>query len=155
MLQDKYGFLWVGTTDGLNRYDGYKFKVYKTVPGNSSSLIDNDIWEIAQDSKGNIWVAANEGISVFDRKNEKFTNYSVDSLLLSRSSANLPKVISVFVDSNGDIWAGTIGTGIIKFNKEKNEFRNVELSVESADHSRRHSETLEEVKFLLPIIKTA
>ena len=52
-----------------------KFKVYKNVPGNPNSLVDNNIWEVVEDKNGNIWVSTTEGISVFDRVQEKFTNF--------------------------------------------------------------------------------
>ena len=49
IFQDKYGFLWFGTTDGLNRYDGYEFKVYKNIPGDSTSLPSSNIFLVTED----------------------------------------------------------------------------------------------------------
>ena len=65
--QDKYGILWVGTEDGLNRYDGYKFKVYKNVPGNDQSLSQNFVAAMFIDQTGLVWIGTNgTGLDMFD-----------------------------------------------------------------------------------------
>ncbi len=56
ICEDKYGFLWLGTNDGLSRYDGYEFKVYKNNPSDSTSLPGNTINTICEDNNGNLWV---------------------------------------------------------------------------------------------------
>lgn len=121
IIQDKFGFLWIGTNDGLNRYDGYEFKVYKNVPGNSSTLINNEIWDIAEDKKGNLWIATRDGVSYFDRLQNKFRNYDLDSLTIGKPE-QFPKSISAHVDKNGQVWIGSIWGGILKYNPEINEF---------------------------------
>src|SRR5215212_141448 len=55
VLQDKRGFMWFGTRDGLNKYDGYKFTVYKVDEANKNSISDNTIYDIAEDPDGNLW----------------------------------------------------------------------------------------------------
>src|SRR6476620_5729650 len=56
IMQDHYGFLWFATKDGLNRYDGYRFVIYRHNPSDSSSIADNYIETIFEDSKGRLWV---------------------------------------------------------------------------------------------------
>ena len=56
IIEDKYGFLWLGTNDGLSRYDGYEFKVYKNNPSDSTSLPGNSIRTISEDNAGNLWI---------------------------------------------------------------------------------------------------
>src|SRR5262245_2971247 len=56
IVQDKYGFLWFATKDGLNKYDGYGFKIYRPDPNDSSSLSDNHIYEMVTDSRGLLWI---------------------------------------------------------------------------------------------------
>ena len=59
ICEDKYGFLWLGTNDGLSRYDGYEFKVYKNNPSDSTSLPGNSIRTISEDNEGNLWIGGN------------------------------------------------------------------------------------------------
>jgi ligand-binding sensor domain-containing protein/signal transduction histidine kinase len=75
ILHDSKGFMWFGTEDGLNRYDGSKFRIFRNIPGDSSSLIGNNIQSLLEDHDGNIWIGTSEGLSRFDRHREKFTMY--------------------------------------------------------------------------------
>ncbi|WP_245898634.1 hybrid sensor histidine kinase/response regulator [Chitinophaga niastensis] len=73
VYQDYKGFMWFGTYDGLNRYDGYKFKIYRNKIGDSTSLIDNGIYTIAGDAHHQLWIGGRKGVSIFNPANEKFT----------------------------------------------------------------------------------
>src|SRR5690606_27434495 len=61
MMQDSKGFIWFATEDGLNRYDGYTFTIYKNNPQDRSSIPDNFIWTIHEDFNGDLWVGTNNG----------------------------------------------------------------------------------------------
>lgn len=124
--QDKYGFLWFGTEDGLNRYDGYGFKIYKSVPGNPKSLIDNNIWDIEEDEAGNLWIATQEGVSFHNRITSEFVNYTLDSLDFERRP-NTPLAADILVTKEGEIFAGTIATGLVKYSREKDRFENIQI----------------------------
>lgn len=104
ILKDQQGFMWFGTREGLNRYDGYQFKIYKyddEVPG---SLHANVIRDLALDAKGNILVATEDGFDQFVRKSDTFIHFSVEG-----------PVNDIFKDSKGNIWLGT-ENGICLFN---------------------------------------
>jgi signal transduction histidine kinase/ligand-binding sensor domain-containing protein len=73
ILHDSKGFMWFGTDDGLNRFDGTQFKVFRNVPGDSSSLMGNNVASILEDENGAIWIGTSEGLCRFDRHQEKFT----------------------------------------------------------------------------------
>jgi len=76
ILQDSRGFLWFGTDDGLNRYDGYTFEVYKNIPGDQTSISSNIITGLIEDFESNIWIATNGGgLNKFDRRTERFERY--------------------------------------------------------------------------------
>ena len=82
-LQDKDGFVWLATPDGLNRYDGYGFKVYQHDPKDPFSLPENFASALAEDDNGNLWVGTNsKGLFLFDRIQERFypVNLPFDSL---------------------------------------------------------------------------
>ena len=68
IFRDKQGFMWFGTYDGLNRYDGYVFKKYNHIIGDTTSLAGNEIRAIAEDNNGKHWIAAETGISVLDEQ---------------------------------------------------------------------------------------
>jgi hypothetical protein len=74
ILQDQKGFMWFGTQDGLNRYDAYKFKVFKLQRGDSTSLPDNNIQTLFQSKDGTIWVGTEGGLSMYNLDFDNFTN---------------------------------------------------------------------------------
>src|SRR5581483_6366062 len=76
IMQDSKGFIWIGTEDGLNRYDGYKFKIFRNDPKDTTTIASNYIQDIKEDKRGNIWIAtANGGLDKFDRKTNIFRHY--------------------------------------------------------------------------------
>ena len=78
ILQDRQGFLWFGTEDRLNRFDGYSFKVFQHDPSDPASLSHNWIWSLYEDRAGTLWVGTyGGGINRFDAATEGFTRYSL------------------------------------------------------------------------------
>lgn len=78
IVQDSLGFMWFGTYEGLNRYDGYNFKVYKVEDEPSNGLSDNFIKDLLVDSKGILWVATADGLNVYNQKKDKFFSFKND-----------------------------------------------------------------------------
>src|SRR5579859_3969314 len=78
IIQDSRGFMWIGTRNGLNRYDGYKFITYRYDSKNPNSVSDNMIIDLAEDGKGNIWIATQNGLNRYDRNTCTFTRYLHD-----------------------------------------------------------------------------
>jgi signal transduction histidine kinase/ligand-binding sensor domain-containing protein len=121
ILQDRKGFIWLGTEDGLNRYDGYDFKVYRNDPDDSGSLSNNYIWSICEDSSGNIWVGTEGGgLNKFDPVSEIFFRYTFNPEDASSLSSNI--VQYVYTDHMDNVWAGTWGSGLNLYNKKNNSF---------------------------------
>lgn len=111
IIQDKHGFMWFGTEDGLNRYDGYSFKVYKHIPGNESSLCNNFITALCLDNEDNIWLGTDgSGACKFDPISEKFKHYVHNPEDSTSIKNNI--IISLLCDHNGNIWFGTWGSGV-------------------------------------------
>lgn len=104
IFKDEQGFLWVGTSNGLNRFDGNAFDNFYNDPADSTSIRGNDIQCIFQDSKKRMWVATNEGISLYNPLMQQFSNYSPDTLVLPYIGTTFPTLCD---DENGNIWVGT------------------------------------------------
>jgi ligand-binding sensor domain-containing protein len=75
IIQDKQGFIWMGTVNGLNRYDGSRFKIFYANMNDSCALPDNRIQRLYEDSKGNLWICTLSGISLYNPVTEKFKNF--------------------------------------------------------------------------------
>lgn len=106
IFQDSKGFVWIGTQDGLTRYDGNKFKVFRHCQTDSTSLSGNNILSITEDILGNVWIGTRKGgVSVYVRKTGSFKTY----LHLPGVDRSLPEndVMGFCVSDNGDVWVKT------------------------------------------------
>lgn len=118
IYQDSSGFMWIGTRDGLNRYDGYKFEVYRHNMGDSISISGNIINDIKEDKDGNIWIATEKGISKYDAQQQIFYNYSLDSTIYRN-----PAVDVIYITRKNIIWIGG-SFGMFSFDTENETFSN-------------------------------
>lgn len=120
ILQDKRGFLWFATEDGLNRYDGYNFRVYRNDPSNELSLSNNRISTILEDKSGRLWIGTKGGgLSRFNKEKETFTNFINDSKDSKSLSDNF--ITTLFEDQSGVILVGT-QSGLNILDPDKNTF---------------------------------
>jgi len=104
IIQDKDGFLWIGTQGGLNRYDGINIKVYRSNPFDSNGLVHNLIQTMYYDEDNHeIWIGTYQGLSRFNIETSVFENYSVEDDGLSN-----PVIVAINKDDKGNIWAGTL-----------------------------------------------
>ncbi len=104
ILQDQDGFLWIGTMDGLNRYDGYEFVTYRHDPDDPQSLSHNFIGTLLEDRSGNLWVGTPRGLNRLDRQNNTFTRYTLESEGVGDEGRY---VLCLHEDSGGLLWVGT------------------------------------------------
>jgi len=118
VIQDHEGFMWIGTTEGLDRYDGFNFFVYRKNPEDSSSLQDNRIRTIFEDHNKNLLIGTQSGLCQYDRDRDEFINYSVAK---SSPLREIDCVISkIAEDSSGNLWLAT-NLGLIFFDRIKNK----------------------------------
>lgn len=108
IIQDDLGFIWFGTQYGLNRYDGYKFKLYVHEPGNDRSAAGTFVRSLFKDRDGVIWVGWNEGLDRFDPRTETFTHYVVER---DERSQRANTVVHISQDRKGMLWLAT-GSGL-------------------------------------------
>jgi PAS domain S-box-containing protein len=120
VFQDSRGYLWIGTQDGLNRYDGYSFKIYKHDPDDPSSLSHNSVLTVAEDKAGTLWIGTwGGGLNRYDPITEKFTRYlhtADDPTSLADNT-----VTSIKDDANGNLWVGTLD-GLDRFDPQTSTF---------------------------------
>jgi signal transduction histidine kinase/ligand-binding sensor domain-containing protein/CheY-like chemotaxis protein len=122
IIQDQSGYMWFGTQDGLNKYDGYKFTIYRHDVNNTNSLSTGNFGKIFQDSSGIFWFGTyGGGIDRFDPKINKFTNFSHKHGDPNSLSNN--QIMFIFEDSYQYKWIGTANGGLNLFNPEKGNFK--------------------------------
>ena len=124
IVQDSRGFMWFGTTKGLNRYDGYDFAIYRHRADDSTSLAGNDALTIYEDREKALWVGTPAGLSRYDRERDAFRNYQV--------VAGDTIQVSAILEAHGTLWLGT-ARGLYKFDRATGkatpygELRNLEI----------------------------
>ena len=115
IIQDHKGFLWVGTDDGLSRYDGYEFEVYRNDPADVESLASNNITALYEDRTQALWIGtAGGGLVQFDRDQETFRRIPLlpkDEL----EQPGQPEIRAIYEDQNAQLWLGTRGRGLYQF----------------------------------------
>lgn len=119
LYQDSKGYIWIGTNDGLDRYNGYEFKKYKKDRTKENSLVGNYIIDITEDTKGNIWVGTTSGLSKIDLYEDTITNYTSNNSNLSNDN-----ICEILVTKDGSILVAT-DDGINLYNEEKNSFTRI------------------------------
>jgi len=105
IFQDSIGFLWIGTRDGLNKYDGYEFSTFRNLPFDSSSISDNFIRVICEGQSGDLWIGTSKGLNRLDRKSGTFKRYVAGGE--DQYSLKEPTVYGIATDTSGDIWVKT------------------------------------------------
>lgn len=117
IFQDSHGFLWFGTQEGLNKYDGQKITIYRNRPSDISSISNDVIRDIKEDRNGDIWVATSGGLNRYISEKNTFERVE----LQDRNNKNIQRLNSLFVDSQGALWVGSDGNGIFKGIIEKSK----------------------------------
>lgn len=120
IIQDRQGFLWFATHDGLNRYDGREFKIYKHDPDDPNSLSHNVLESVIEDRHGILWIGSADGLNRFDPKTGEFTHY--------KGNSGDPKALKgsfvhkVYEDPTGTLWVLTQEGGLNRFDRKSERF---------------------------------
>ncbi len=111
IYQDRKGFIWFGTVDGLNRYDGYSFQHFKHDPFDTTSLSNNEVVSLCEDRNGNLWVGTVSGLSRLDQVTGRFSRYNqlAPKLTGTGKGANNLFVNDIVEDRAGSLWVATWG----------------------------------------------
>ncbi|MBD1393273.1 hybrid sensor histidine kinase/response regulator transcription factor [Mucilaginibacter glaciei] len=115
IYKDEKGFMWFGTTSGLNRYDGRKFKVFKRDVKNPNSLAENHVMQIEEGPGKKLWTFTHSGISIYDPAIERFSNNIAAELARFKIPDN--PIIGIVKDKQGDFWFSTNKRGLYRYNQ--------------------------------------
>lgn len=120
ILQDHKGFMWFGTADGLNQYDGYNFTVYRNTPASKNSISQNYISALAEDNNHNLWIATSGGgLNSLNLETKKFTAYKHNPA--DEQSISGDYIATILLGSDGFLWVAT-NNGLDKFDPSKKIF---------------------------------
>ena len=118
IIQDNLGFMWFGTFDGLNKYDGYSFTIYKSNQNDSTSIKTNSILTIFEDSENLLWIGTDQGICIYDRNKDKFTSFTTPKYPVGIISG---EVGAFAEDKNKNIWIAT-SKGLVLYSRKDKTF---------------------------------
>ncbi len=116
LLQDQNGYIWIGTQNGLNKYDGYSFEVYRSngQTPSENGFVGKTISSLYEDRLGNLWVGTRkQGINFRSKSSDQFISLQSDSAFAAIKGF---EIFDFFEDKTGNIWIGTVGAGILKYN---------------------------------------
>ncbi|PJA09318.1 MAG: hypothetical protein COX70_01955 [Flavobacteriales bacterium CG_4_10_14_0_2_um_filter_32_8] len=122
IIQDRKGLIWLGTQDGLNKYDGYEFSHYKKQAADSNSIPDNNIQSLYEDSKGNIWIGTyGSGVAIYNPITNQFKRINSSNSKLTND------IIMCFKEFNNIMYIGTKRGGLNSYNYEKDIISPIEI----------------------------
>ncbi|PJJ47754.1 sensor histidine kinase [Hymenobacter chitinivorans] len=137
IVQDRRGFLWFGTQDGLSRYDGVEFRVFRNDPQRSGSLSSNFILSLTEDQQGQLWVGTGGGgLCRYNHVTGRFRSFEYEPTDENGLADNFVRV--VYCDRQGRVWAGTEG-GLHRFEPRKNHFQRFVHAASLPENLRRNS----------------
>lgn len=147
VLQDSYGFMWFGTSDGLNRFDGQRFKVYRNDIQDNFSLGNNAVQSLFEDERRNIWIGTTSGIYIYNRTEDQFIHFNKKTDYGVSISSEIKKVIRT---EKGQIWIATLGQGIFIYEpktdklKQHSQYTSFVWDISQDKNHRVYSSSLQE-----------
>lgn len=125
ILQDRKGFMWLGTKDGLNRYDGLSFRKFKHDAANPRSIGNSFITSLYEDFNGNIWVGTDAGVYIYYPEKEAFEEFDCQSLEKTRIERSVSMIAG---DKQGRVWIAVEAQGMFCYDTRQKLLRNYPLS---------------------------
>ena len=133
ILQDRTGFMWLGTQAGLVRFDGYRTRVFRNDPNDAASLVDNYVWASHEDEHGRLWFGTRGGLVRFDEAGQKFIRYALSGP--GERDVRNSAVSSIVGDGKGGLWIGT-GDGLVHLDPASGAVRTLRHDAQDASSLR-------------------
>jgi signal transduction histidine kinase/ligand-binding sensor domain-containing protein/DNA-binding response OmpR family regulator len=133
IIQDRHGFMWIGTENGLNRFDGYSFREYRSAGTGKNSMISNLITSLLEDPSGTIWVGTDVGIYTFNPSKEEFDHFTVRTADGSEINTSVNNIVQ---DRLGCIWISTYGQGVFSYNLKSKKLDQYNVLIEGMNSNR-------------------
>jgi len=137
LYQDCYGYLWVATENGLNRFDGYSFVVFRNNPDDSTSISGDEVTSLAGDDKGNLWVGTTEGLNFYHRRSNRFIRYS--SNIYNPNSIRSNHIRKVLLIGQEQLWIETVDGTLSRLNLKNGFFDHYTHQPVSQPYYRYHT----------------
>lgn len=128
MLQDRRGFMWFATQEGLNRFDGYQFKTFYHESDNSYSISHDAVYHLLENNNGSIWIATEAGLDLYDPNKLTFVHFTRENSGLDSNRINV-----LFKDNEEVLWVGTDGGGLSRFDNKRRKFYTYRKGTENSE----------------------
>lgn len=136
LVQDQRGYIWIGTNDGLNKYDGYGFTTYRHDARDSTTLSNNAVHAVLLDEKGRLWAGTAGGLNLYHSSTGTFTEYPIGGRVMNDPGSG--RITTLFEDRSSRFWVGTT-RGLYAFDPERSVFTRYEYeSTSSSDFRGEH-----------------
>lgn len=124
-LQDTKGFMWFGTEDGLNRFNGYEFKTYRNIPRDTTSLINNYVYCLFEDNSRILWVGTERGVCTYNPQTNKFKAFKLKA---QDGTCINDRIQNIVADEKGNIWIASYRQGVFLYNRKSNSLKRYSFS---------------------------
>lgn len=118
LYQDNRNYVWIATEDGLNKFDGVKFTVYRNIKSDSSSLKNDFVHKLYEDTRGRFWVGCVNSLMLFDRQKDNFQEVKI----YDKGQLLVPDVTSITELQSGEVWITISGNGIVRINQSQSKY---------------------------------
>lgn len=120
IIQDARGHIWIGTEDGLNRFDGYDFRYYRNIPRDTSSIISNYVYKLFEFPDSHIWIGTERGVCIYDPQKGAFQSFH----LATANGVSITDRIQGFVpDNDNRLWIASTGQGLFLYDRLNDELK--------------------------------